>query len=41
LAAGLFIEIDVCGVKAKMLVDTGAIVTLLSTRLLLKKTGPS
>ena len=33
LEAGLFIEMDVCGVKAKLLVDTGATVTLISTRL--------
>ena len=33
LEAGLFIEMDICGVKAKLLVDTGATVTLISTRL--------
>ena len=32
--AGLFIEMDVCGVKAKLLVDTGATVSLISTELM-------
>ena len=33
LEAGLFIDMEVCGVAAKLLVDTGATLSLISTTL--------